>query len=151
MSRIVLSRAVFETIVKHLVDIEEERVRIIEEYYPSLNKERDNFQKLINDYICKLEDYIPNIEIKEADKGIPFVIIGSVVELEDLRCNEIERLQIISPFTNKANTNLDCASYLSPLGKEVLLKNIGDKLEIETPSGCIEYQIKGIELIEIEK
>jgi transcription elongation factor GreA len=146
----VISRSVFEMLIKHLVDVEDEKDRIIIEFYPSFTKERDSFQKLIGDYISGIESRIYNIETKEteetAETGLPFVIIGSKVEVENLTYNEAEAFQIISPFTNESSINWDCASYLSPLGKEMLLKSIGDEVKIDTPAGKVIYKIKNIKL-----
>lgn len=150
MSKMVISRSVFEMLVKHLVDVEDEKDRIIAEFYPNFTKERDSFQKLIGDYISGIESRIYNIEAKETEEtaeiGIPFIIIGSMVEVENLTYNEAEAFQIISPFTNESNINWDCASYLSPLGKEMLLKNVGDEVKIDTPAGKVIYKIISIKL-----
>ncbi|MDF2521209.1 MAG: hypothetical protein K0R84_1837 [Clostridia bacterium] len=147
MSKIRLTRCTFETLVKHLADIEDERDRILEDYYPSLTKERDSFHQLITGYIKGIEDYIYNADIEEAgSSSCPFVIIGSTVEVEDLTNNEVEMLQIASPFTNKLNINSNCASYLSPLGKALLLRDPGDEVEIEAPAGNIVFRIKSIRL-----
>jgi transcription elongation factor GreA len=150
MSKVVISRSVFEMLVKHLVDVEDEKDRIIIEFYPNFTKERDSFQKLISDYISGIESRIYNIETNEGgdavESGLPFVIIGSRVEVENLTYNEAEAFQIISPFTNESSINWDCASYLSPLGKEMLLKSIGDEVKIDTPAGKVIYKIKNIKL-----
>lgn len=147
MSKMVLTRSTFETLVKHLVDIEEDKNRIIEDYYPNLTKERESFYQLISNYISGIEDYINNVEIQEGeDLNCPFVIIGSTVEVEDLTYNEVEKFQIISPFIDKSNINSDCASYLSPFGSALLLKGVGEKVEIDAPAGKNVYMIKGIEL-----
>lgn len=150
MSKMMISRSVFEMLIKHLVDVEDEKDRIIIEFYPNFTKERDSFQKLIGDYISGIESRIYNIETKETEEametGLPFVIIGSKVEVENLTYNEAEAFQIISPFTNESSINWDCASYLSPLGKEMLLKSIGDEVKIDTPAGKVIYKIKNIKL-----
>jgi transcription elongation factor GreA len=150
MSKTLISRSVFEMLIKHLVDVEDEKDRIIIEFYPNFTKERDSFQKLIGDYISGIESRIYNIETKETEdtpeKELPFVIIGSRVEVENLTYNEAEVFQIISPFTNESGINWDCASYLSPLGKEMLLKSIGDEVKIDTPAGKVIYTIKNIKL-----
>lgn len=147
MSEIKLTRSVFKLLVKHLVEIEDERDRILKDYYPSLTREREGFQQMINQYINEIENKICNADIQDEEGGsCPFVIIGSVVELEDLKSMEIERLQIISPFINKLNVNSNCASYLSPLGRALLLKGSGERAEIETPAGRELYRIKSIKL-----
>lgn len=147
MSRIVLSSSIFDVLVKHLVDIEEEKDRIMDEYYPNLTNERDNFKQFIENYVKEIEGFIYNAKIqKTASNDCPFITIGSTVEIEDLTYNEIEKIKIVSPFTNKVNMACNCASYLSPLGKALLLKKVNDRADIETPVGRSTYIVKAIEL-----
>ena len=87
--------------------------------------------------------------MKSSDKNridCPFVVIDSIVEVEDINSNEIERFKIVSPFFTTNPLDGDFASYLSPIGKSLLLKKVGDHVLIETPMGNIEYEIKSIEL-----
>jgi len=147
MLKIALSRSTFELLVKHLREIEEEKDRIIEEYYPNITEDRDEFNHLISTYIKEVENYISKAEVKDTiGEDCPFVIIGSIVEVEDLTYNETEKFQVVSPFINKLSSNWDCASYLSPLGKALLLKRVNEKVEIETPAGKSAYRIKSIKL-----
>lgn len=145
MSQVVLSRTMFELVVKHLVDIEEERERILVEYYPNLTKERDHFQGLINQYISRLEAILGKAKVEDSDAiACPFIMIGGVVELDNLTFGETERIEIISPFLNKTNTSEDCASYLSPLGSALLLKQENEEVSINTPAGTINYRVNSV-------
>lgn len=147
MSKIVLSRPIFEMLVKHMVDIEDEKDRIMDEYYPNVTEERDNFQQLMGSYIREIESYITNAKVEETiSTDCPFVTIGSIVEVEDLTYNETEKFQIVSPFISKVSVKWDCASYLSPMGKALLLKKVKDRVDIETPAGRSAYRIKSIVL-----
>ncbi|MBZ4647049.1 MAG: hypothetical protein JG777_2538 [Clostridia bacterium] len=147
MAGIVLPKSVFEVLVKHLVDIEEEKEQLLERYYPDTTKEREAFEDFINNYIKEVEGYISNAKVtKSTKKTCPFVIIGSVVEIEDLHYNEVEKYQIVSPFESNSNSNADFASYLSPMGKALLLKKVKDKVMVETPMGQFTYIIKSIEI-----
>lgn len=147
MLNFVMSDSMFNALVKHLVDIEEEKERIVHEYYPNITYERDNFNQLIGGYIKQIEGYISKAKVDKAGSDIcPFVTIGSIVEVEDLTYQETEKLKIVSPFINKVNMKCNCASYLSPMGKELLLKRVKDKVEIKTPVGKCIYKIKSIEM-----
>lgn len=149
MLKIALSRSTFELLMEHVKKIEEEKDKIIEEHYPNLTEDRDHFNQLMSNYIKEVKNYISKAEIMDAiDVDCPFVIIGSIVEVEDLAYNEVEKFQVVSPFISKQNSNWDYASYLSPLGKALLLKKVNDKVEIETPAGKSSYRIKSIRLPE---
>ncbi|NLY44356.1 MAG: GreA/GreB family elongation factor [Clostridiaceae bacterium] len=143
----VLSKAVFEMLVKHLVEIEEEKEQILGKYYPDTTEERELFIDLIDNYIGKIEEFIYKAKVKkDAEEACPFVIIGSTVEIEDMHCNEIERYKIISPFESNSNVNIDLASYLSPMGKALLLKKVNDIVLVETPMGQFTYIVRSIKL-----
>ncbi|HHV72540.1 MAG TPA: GreA/GreB family elongation factor [Clostridia bacterium] len=147
MAKEVVSKEIFELLEKHLVDIEEEGEQILEKYFPDITAERDSFTKLLTNYIKQLEKYISKYEVSErAENNCPFIIIGSIVEVEDLESKEVEKYQIVSPFENNLEVDFDFASYLSPLGKALLLKKIDDKVEVETPMGKFTYKVKSIEI-----
>ncbi len=148
MSSPVISRRIFETIVKHLIDIEEEKISVIEKYYPVWTNERSEFQELLNSYIKSVEDIIYNtVKVDEnAEDTCPFVIIGSSITLKDAYTNKLEKLHIISPFNGDINFDVDSASYLSPMGRAFLLKKVNDNVKVETPMGIFEYKVEAIEL-----
>lgn len=80
------------------------------------------------------------------DKQWPLILIGSIVEVQDLDYSEIERLKIVPPFYGEKSGNLDCASCLSPVGHALLLKKIGDRVAVNTPLGKSNFMVKSIEL-----
>ena len=144
-----IPKTVFEVLVKHLVDIEEEKEQLLERYYPDITEERDMFRDFIDNYIKQIENYISNAKTtKSAKRSCPFVIIGSIVEIEDLKYNEVERYQIVSPFESNLESGIDAASYLSPVGRALLLKKVKDKVTVETPAGQFTYLIRAIEIPE---
>jgi transcription elongation factor GreA len=143
----VLSKKVFEVLVKHLVDTEEKKDQVLEKYYPEITKERKDFQDFVEDYIKKVEQRIYSAKVVENNKEIcPFVIIGSIVELENLEDQEIEKYHIVFPFENNSSTKIDFASFLSPVGKALLLKKAEDIITIKNPMGKLTYSIKSIEI-----
>lgn len=146
MSESIISKQVYENLIKHLTEIEEEKDKVLEEYYYDVSSERIDFEDLINNYVISLDKYIKTAKIADtSNKDCPFVTINSIVEVEDLQDNSVEKYQIISPFIGAHSLDGEYASYLSPIGKSLLLKKQGDKVIIETPVENIEYKIKSIE------
>lgn len=148
MSKSVVSRQIYEMLVKHLIKIEEEKLSVIDKYYPVWTNERNDFQELLDSYIKRIENIIYN-EVLVDDKAsdaCPFVLIGSQVMLKDCYSNKTEEMQIVSPFMGEINLNVDSASYLSPMGRAFLLKKVNDDVKVETPMGIFEYKVEGIEL-----
>jgi len=143
----VLPKIVFESLVKHLVRIEEKKEQLLDRYYPDITKEREDFIQLIDNYMQEVENYISSARVVEDESiSCPFVIIGSVVELENIDSNEIEKYRIVLPFECEISADMDYASFLSPLGRALLLKGIMDKVQIENPMGQFTYIIRSIDI-----
>lgn len=148
MSAIVISRNVFELLVRHLTKVEDEKLYVLERYYPSLTAERQSFQEIMDSYIKELETLICSrvkVEVAE-DRTCPFVIIGSRMSIKDEDTDLVEDIQIVSPFLGEADLSMDIASYLSPMGKAFLLKKVNDSVKVETPMGIMSYTIQAVEL-----
>ncbi|HHY90254.1 MAG TPA: GreA/GreB family elongation factor [Clostridiales bacterium] len=146
-----VSKSVFDLLERHLILVEEEKERIIEKYFSSPMQDKNEFEWLMNDYIKKVQTYLSEVKVvEEADHVCPFVMIGSIVEVEDLKENELETFQIVSPFEQEEEIRPDYASYLSPIGKALLLKKAQEKVSVETPMGMLHYQIKSIQFPKIE-
>lgn len=112
-----------------------------------MSAERLEFEVLIEDYISNIKKYIE--KAKDSEKistDCPFVLIDSIVEVEDINSKEVERFKIVSPFLTTNPLDGDFASYLSPIGKSLLLKKVGAHVLVETPMENIEYVVKSIEL-----
>lgn len=152
MSQSSVSRDIFDMLVKHLVNIEEEKSRIIKDYYYNPSDEREVFGKLINSYIKGIEGFISSAQVDEAAESFcPFVIIGSIVELEDLQYNEVDRVQLVSPFESVSNIDVECASFISPMGQALLLKKVNDRISVATPMGKSHYLVKAIDMSELSR
>ena len=98
---------------------------------------------------CRNEEYLKGTRVKkDAVDSCPISIIGSKVDVRDTEDMETESYQIVLPFENQALLDMSQASCLSPMGKALLLKQVGDRVSIRTPGGQIEYEIMKILLLE---
>jgi len=150
VSAIVISRSIFELLVRHLTEIEDEKLYVLEKYYPSMTVERQSFQDSMDSYISELETLIcSHVKVEETgDNTCPFVIIGSRMSVKDESTSLVEDIQIISPFLGEADLSMNIASYLSPVGRAFLLKKVNDSVKVETPMGILNYKIEAVELPE---
>lgn len=147
MKKEIVPKKIFEMLVKHLVNTEEQKDRILSEYFSAFTAEQVAFEGMITDYIKKIEEYIASHEIGETvEVFCPFVIIGSIVEIENMQFNEVDKYQIVSPFENDIGSTTDTASYLAPMGKAMLLKKLNEVFIVETPVGRYSYKIKSIDM-----
>lgn len=105
--------------------------------------EAKNEQANVEARIAKLELMIKNAKvIKESNKkGV--INIGSKVKIKDIEYDETMEFTIVGsaeadPFKGKI-------SNVSPLGKALIGKKIGETIEVASPEGImIKYEIVGI-------
>ncbi len=142
-SNIQISRRVFESLLKHLVEIEEDKDKLIEDFFPGLSKEREYFCQYISDYIQHLQDFLINTSKSEiGDNNLPFVTVGCEVEVEELGTSNNNKLRLVRPF--QKNVQFGDVSFFSPVGKSFLLKKVGDEVKVNAPDGEFCYLIKSI-------
>ena len=143
--KVELSRLTFEKLVAHLVNIEEGKNQLLEEYFPVLSKDRNEISILLEKYIAKIDYLIRNdlVVVQVSDNNFPFVAIYCEVEVQDLENGELQKLRIVPPFKNDEANDV---SFLSPAGRSLLLRNVADKAVVKAPGGEFHYIIKSIRL-----
>ncbi len=139
-------KATFENLVKQLVDIEEGKNQLLNEYYPEPTPERREFEKTLDSYILNVDKLVKSAcvseESEESEEIFPFVTIGCQVEVEDIESEEKYIFRIVTPF--ESTVEKGDISYLSPMGKSLLMKKSGEKTEVKAPGGTFCYKIKTI-------
>lgn len=93
--------------------------------------------------IFELEDFLKNCEIVEIQND-GTVTIGKTVSLT--RCDDNTEYQIKIVGNNEAEPFSMKISVSSPVGKAVLGKQAGDIINVDTPSGNIEFKIDQVTL-----
>ena len=73
------------------------------------------------------------------------VIFGSTVEIKDLETEESHKYQIVG--IAEANIEMNTISFTTPIAQSLLKKELGDVVEVQTPSGAKEFEIINIEII----
>jgi transcription elongation factor GreA len=102
-----------------------------------------NEQAFIEGRIITLEKMLRNARIihtSEVDTGV--VAVGSTVIIRDLEFGDDLEYTIVGsaeadPMENKISNE-------SPVGRALLGRGIGDKIEVNVPAGAIEYEILDI-------
>lgn len=147
ISETVISKSIFEFLVKHLVDIEEEKDLIVERVYADLYKEREQFLYIINDYIEKMEGYISSFKVSGNVPDIcPFIIIGCNVEVEEINKKQKEKFTIVSPFYNDLDSRQKCVSFMSPIGRAFLFKEVNERAAVKNEEGSLVFKVNSIEI-----
>ena len=102
--------------------------------------EAKNEQANVETRIAKLEQMIKNAKIIKAAKQKGVVCVGSKVSIKDLEFDEVMEYTIVGsaeadPFKGKI-------SNVSPLGKALIGRKIGDVIEVASPVGdMIKYEV----------
>ncbi len=94
----------------------------------------------INDIIARA-NVIDVINIENSGK----VIFGSTVELLNIKTNEQETYKIVGE--DEADIKKNLIYFRSPIGKGLIGKNKNDTVQIITPMGEKNYEIKSVKYI----
>jgi transcription elongation factor GreA len=139
---------VFNTIRSHLAGLRNKKRKIIEKYFNEPSPECMEFEELLNSYISEMEQIMRSETLRPDNSGnLPFVIIGSSVEVEDVESGDMFRFKVVPPYQgNSKGLEMCDVSCLSPVGKSLLLKSVGQKVKVAAPGGVFCYKIKSITL-----
>ncbi|MGI5838700.1 MAG: GreA/GreB family elongation factor [bacterium] len=140
-----LPKTASENLLRQLVEIKEGKNKLFEEYFPEPSPERNEIEALLDNYITRLSHLLQETgKAKLGDRDVPFVTIGSEVTIEDLADQTVYKYRVVNP--SHAAASEGDISYLSSVGKALLLKKVGDRIEVKAPGGTFRYQIKSIRL-----
>lgn len=90
--------------------------------------------------IGKLENLLSRVKILEPDDipdGEVFVLTD--VKVRDIKRDEVVTYTLVSP--DEADFEQDKISVISPLGKALMGKKVGDIVKVEVPASELEYKI----------
>jgi transcription elongation factor GreA len=140
---IFLTQDAFNSLLANLVELEEGIDEITDVFFREPSKEAENLKRVLNEYIQWLDGTIKRVKVDEnADNDFPCAVVGSEVVVEDLGSKEIYSYKLVSPLKNKVDINE--ISFLSPMGKAMLLKKVNDQFVVEAPGGNFDYRIKSV-------
>ena len=98
--------------------------------------------------ILELKDKLSRAEVIDCSKVMTGkVVFGTVVRLLDLDSDEEITYQLLGP--EEADVKNGSISVLSPLGRSMLGKEVGDDVVANTPGGTREFEVVDITASEI--
>jgi len=97
-------------------------------------------QYLLERKIARLEETLSRARVLQNDDNNSRVRIGSRVTLVDIKTNE-EMVYELVPTAEFDSSNIDSISIDSPVGKALVGKEKGDKVEINVPAGVVTYKV----------
>jgi len=149
-----MSRAGFQRLKKELGKLERvDRIEVVKaievarehgdlkenaEYHAA--KER---QGHIEGRILELKDKLARAEVIDCSKvNVEKAVFGTVVTLLDLDSDEEITYQLLGP--EESDVKKGSISVMSPLGRSILGKEVGDEVQVVTPGGNREFEVMGI-------
>ena len=94
--------------------------------------------------ILELKNKLSRAEVIDCSKvGTNVVVFGTVVNLLDLDTDEEVTYQLLGP--EESDVKKGSISVLSPLGRSMLGKEVGDEVKTVTPGGTREFEVLAIE------
>ena len=98
--------------------------------------------------ILELKDKLSRAEVIDCSKvKTEKVVFGTVVKLLDMDSDEEVTYQLLGP--EEADVKNGSISVLSPLGRSMLGKEVGDDVIAQTPGGTREFEVIDITASEI--
>ncbi len=105
-------------------------------------------QGLIEGRILELKDKLSRAEVIDCTKvSSERVVFGTVVSLLDLDTDEEITYQLLGP--EESDVKNGSISVLSPLGKSLIGKEVGDEVLAHTPGGKREFEVMDINASEL--
>ena len=90
--------------------------------------------------ILELKDKLSRAEIIDCSKiSLGKAVFGTVVTLLDLQTDDEVTYQLLGP--EESDVKKGSISVLSPLGKSILGKSVGDEIQTRTPRGIREFEL----------
>lgn len=104
-----------------------------------------NAQSLLETKIAKMEDIVGNARIVDSSQlDNSKVSILTTVKIKNLKNNMEMKYTIVAE--NEADIKLNKISIDSPIGKGLLGKKVGDKVDVTVPAGIIPFQVLEISI-----
>ncbi len=112
--------------------------------------EAKNEQGIVESRIAEIEATLAHAQVIDADDiTTEKVGIGTVVKIYDKDMEEELEFQIVG--TSEANIDKGQMSDESPIGAALIGRKVGETVEVETPSGILEFEILDISKKEDEE
>ena len=92
--------------------------------------------------IAEIEAMLRNVVIIEEAQDTSVVNVGSNVRVKNLSLNKEMEFQIVGSAESDPLSNR--ISNESPVGKTLIGKKIGEKVDVHTPSGVVTYKVLSI-------
>ncbi len=127
--------------IQQLVFIDENIQDLTNLYYAS-TPIQDRIKHFFSIYVIEVEDLVKQNRKSKFFKVFPKVFIGTKVTV--LYDDDHETEDYVICFPEQSDPDEGFISFLSPVGRQLLLKKLGDKIPLRIPTGEMQVTIKDI-------
>lgn len=120
----------------------EENIKELTNLYISSTPIQERLKHFFSLYVLELEEILKQNQKNSFIASIPKVYIGTKVTVMYIDDQETEEYVIC--FPEESDPDKGFISFLSPVGRQLLLKNIGEELSLKVPTGELGVSIKEI-------
>lgn len=97
-------------------------------------------QGMIEGRILELKDKLSRAEVIDCSKvDCARAVFGTIVKLADMDTDEEVTYQLLGP--EEADVKKGSISVMSPLGRSIIGKTVGDEVLAKTPGGIREFEV----------
>ncbi|MFJ7725802.1 GreA/GreB family elongation factor [Neobacillus sp. NPDC097160] len=131
----------------------DENIKELTTLYLSSTPVQERIKNFFNLYVIEVEDLLSKNRNKGFISLFPKVFIGTKVTVLYDEDNESEDFVIC--FPEQSDPDRGYISFLSPVGRQLLLRKLGEQLSLRIPTGDLQMTIKDIsyvgDLFELEE
>ncbi|ALC92336.1 hypothetical protein AM500_23110 [Bacillus sp. FJAT-18017] len=131
-----------EYFIQQLVYIDE-NIKELTHHYLSSTPVDERKKDFYNTYSLEVENLIKENQRNDSISSFQKVFIGTKVTVMYDDDNETEDYIICYP--DESDPDSGSISFLSPVGRQLLLKSVGEKVALKVPTGVLSVTIKEIE------
>jgi transcription elongation factor GreA len=123
----------------------DENIKELTNLYISSTPIQERLKHFFHLFVLEVEELLTNNQKNEMISSFPKVYIGTKVTVLYEEENETEDYVICYP--EQSNPDEGYISFLSPVGRQLLFKNIGEKISLHIPTGELMVTIKEISFV----
>jgi transcription elongation GreA/GreB family factor len=118
-------------LASQLVFFDEQLPLFLDTYFQEYNKERQQVDRLIKDYINRLESVLTGDDQALEQSLASIALMGSSITVNYIEDGMKEEYTIVYP--TEADADRGRLSFLSPIGRQLLCKSLGDEIVVDGP------------------
>jgi transcription elongation factor GreA len=123
----------------------DENIKELTDLYISSTPIQERLKHFFHLFVLEVEELLTSNQKNDMISSFPKVYIGTKVTVLYEDENETEDYVICYP--EQSNPDEGYISFLSPVGRQLLFKNIGEKINLRIPTGELMVTIKEISFV----